>query len=193
MAVAAGKYTAARTRPTNLVRGTLVVEVEDIVWQRQLNAIRHFLLRNLHKELGEALCDGDRFPAYAPAPGSPAGRDGASIRQHRRNSRPRPRNALSTIEEEGNCVKITEQDVRRVADLANLALRDDEITRMAQDLDGILTHIDKLNELDTTGVEPMSQVIFDAGETATLREDRERPCLTNAEAVANAPVTSGGY
>jgi aspartyl-tRNA(Asn)/glutamyl-tRNA(Gln) amidotransferase subunit C len=90
-------------------------------------------------------------------------------------------------------VKITEQDVRRVADLANLALRDDEITRMAQDLDGILTHIDKLNELDTTGVEPMSQVIFEAGETATLREDRERPCLTNAEAVANAPVTSGGY
>jgi hypothetical protein len=31
------------------------VEVEDIVWQRQLNAIRHHLLRNLHKELGEVL------------------------------------------------------------------------------------------------------------------------------------------
>jgi len=53
--VAAGKYTAAKTRPTNLVRGTLVVEVEDIVWQRQLNTLRHFLLRNLHRELGEAL------------------------------------------------------------------------------------------------------------------------------------------
>ena len=90
-------------------------------------------------------------------------------------------------------MKITEQDVRRVADLANLALREDEITRMAQDLDGILGHIDKLNELDTTGVEPMAQVLFDAEETATLREDRERPCLSNAEAVANAPVTSGGY
>ena len=35
--------------------------------------------------------------------------------------------------------------------------------------------------------------LFDAEETATLREDRERPSLTNAEAVANAPVTSGGY
>ena len=53
--VAAGKKIAIRTRPTNLVRGTLVVEVEDMVWQRQLNALRHFLLRNLHKELGEAL------------------------------------------------------------------------------------------------------------------------------------------
>jgi aspartyl-tRNA(Asn)/glutamyl-tRNA(Gln) amidotransferase subunit C len=90
-------------------------------------------------------------------------------------------------------VKITEQEVRRVADLANLALREDEVARMAQDLDGILTHIDKLNELDTTTVEPMAQVLFDAEETATLREDRERPSLPNADAVANASVTSGGY
>lgn len=90
-------------------------------------------------------------------------------------------------------MKITEQEVRRVADLANLALRDDEVARMVQDLDGILTHIDKLNELDTSGVEPMAQVLFDAEETATLREDRERPSLTNGDAVGNAPVTSGGY
>ena len=55
------------------------------------------------------------------------------------------------------------------------------------------SHIDKLNELDTTNVEPMAQVLFDAEETATLREDRERPSLTNAEAVASAPVTGGGY
>ena len=88
-------------------------------------------------------------------------------------------------------MKITEQEVRRVADLANLALREDEVARMAQDLDGILSHIDKLNELDTTDVEPMAQVLFDAEETATLREDRERPSLSNAEAVGNAPVTSG--
>jgi aspartyl-tRNA(Asn)/glutamyl-tRNA(Gln) amidotransferase subunit C len=90
-------------------------------------------------------------------------------------------------------LKITEQEVRRVADLANLALRDDEVARMALDLDGILTHIGKLNELDTTNVEPMAQVLFDAEETATLREDQERATLTNAEAVGNAPVTSGGY
>lgn len=90
-------------------------------------------------------------------------------------------------------MKISEQDVRRVADLANLALREDEVARMAHDLDGILSHIEKLNELDTTNVEPMAQVLFDAEEIATLREDRERPSLTNAEAVANAPVTSGGY
>jgi len=90
-------------------------------------------------------------------------------------------------------VKITEQDVQRVADLANLALTAEEITRMTRDLDGILGHIDKLNELDTTNVHPMSQVLFEAGETATLRPDVEVPPLSNAEATANAHVSSGGY
>jgi aspartyl-tRNA(Asn)/glutamyl-tRNA(Gln) amidotransferase subunit C len=90
-------------------------------------------------------------------------------------------------------MKITEQDVRRVAELASLALREDEVARMARELDGILTYMDKLNELDTSNVEPMAQVLFDAGETATLREDWERAPLSNDEAVANAPLTSGGY
>jgi aspartyl-tRNA(Asn)/glutamyl-tRNA(Gln) amidotransferase subunit C len=91
-------------------------------------------------------------------------------------------------------VRITEQDVQRVADLANLALNEEEISRMARDLDGILSHIEKLNELDTTDVEPMAQVLFEAAsETATLRADVERAPLPNAEAVANAPVSGGGY
>lgn len=88
---------------------------------------------------------------------------------------------------------ITEQEIRRVAELANLALTEEEIARMAKDLSGILQHVDKLNELDTSNVEPMAQVLFDAEETATLREDRERPCLTNQEALANAPIAGAGY
>jgi aspartyl-tRNA(Asn)/glutamyl-tRNA(Gln) amidotransferase subunit C len=90
-------------------------------------------------------------------------------------------------------VKITEQEVRRVAELANLALTDDEIVRMTQDMDGILTHIDKLSELDTANVEPMAQVLYNSGETATLREDVERKPLGNADALANAPVSGQGY
>ena len=90
-------------------------------------------------------------------------------------------------------MKITDEEVRRVAELAALALRDDEVERMAKDLSSILSHIDKLNELDTTGVEPMAQVLFESGETATLREDRERPSLSNSEALANAPVSGNGY
>ena len=90
-------------------------------------------------------------------------------------------------------MRITEEEVRRVAELANLALTEEEIARMAQDLSGILVHVDKLNELDTSSVEPMSQVLYDADETATLREDRERPTLGNQEALANAPIAGAGY
>lgn len=90
-------------------------------------------------------------------------------------------------------MKITEKDVRYVADLANLKLADSEIQRLAKDLDDILTHMDALNELDTSHVEPMAQVLFEGEETATLREDRERPCLSNEAALANAPLAGGGY
>jgi aspartyl-tRNA(Asn)/glutamyl-tRNA(Gln) amidotransferase subunit C len=90
-------------------------------------------------------------------------------------------------------VRITEEEVRRVAELATLALTEDEIARMARDLSGVLTHVDKLNELDTTGVEPMTQVLFAAEENSTLRQDREKPSLSNADALANAPVAGGGY
>jgi aspartyl-tRNA(Asn)/glutamyl-tRNA(Gln) amidotransferase subunit C len=90
-------------------------------------------------------------------------------------------------------VKITESEVRYVADLANLELTEDEVGRMSRELDEILTHMETLKELDTSGVEPMAQVLYDAGETATLREDRERETLGNAAALANAPVSGAGY
>ena len=53
--VAAGKKIAEHTRAVALVRGALVVEVEDQIWQRQLNTLRVFLVRNLEKALGEPL------------------------------------------------------------------------------------------------------------------------------------------
>jgi aspartyl-tRNA(Asn)/glutamyl-tRNA(Gln) amidotransferase subunit C len=90
-------------------------------------------------------------------------------------------------------VKITEPEVRRVAELANLALTEEEIVRMTHDMDGILVYMDQLRELDTSNVEPMSQVLYDAEETATLRPDVERKPLGNADALANAPVSGQGY
>jgi aspartyl-tRNA(Asn)/glutamyl-tRNA(Gln) amidotransferase subunit C len=90
-------------------------------------------------------------------------------------------------------LKITIDEVRYVADLANLRLTEDETTRMARDMDEILTHIDKLNELDTSGVEPMAQVLYEAAEDATLRADVERPPLGQDRALANAPLAGQGY
>ena len=90
-------------------------------------------------------------------------------------------------------MKITAPEVRHVADLANLSLTDAEIARMSADLDEILTHIDKLNELDVSGIEPMAQVLYEAAETATLREDSERPTLACETALANAPQSGAGH
>lgn len=80
-----------------------------------------------------------------------------------------------------------------MADLANLRLTPEEIGRMVHDLDEILSHMDRLNEVDTTGVEPMAQVLYDAEETATLRADAERAPLSNQDALANAAVSGQGY
>ena len=90
-------------------------------------------------------------------------------------------------------MRISEEEVKRVAELANLALSEHELARMAQDMSGILTYIDKLNELDTSNVAPMAQVLFEQEETATLRADEERAPLSNADAVANAPLSGLGY
>jgi aspartyl-tRNA(Asn)/glutamyl-tRNA(Gln) amidotransferase subunit C len=90
-------------------------------------------------------------------------------------------------------VKITEKEVRYVAGLANLTLTDTETAKLQADLDGILQHMDRLNEVDTTGIEPMSQVLFEAGETATLRADLPVPPLDNQAALANAPQPGAGY
>lgn len=90
-------------------------------------------------------------------------------------------------------MKLTEERVRYVAGLANLALTEAEIHDYTHDLSQILTHIDKLNELNTDGIEPMAQVLYAAEETATLRDDEPQATLLNSEAVANAPVSGQGY
>lgn len=90
-------------------------------------------------------------------------------------------------------MKITEAEVRYVADLANLKLTEPEIARLARDMDEILTHMDALNELDTSTVEPMAQVLYQSEETATLRADDPRPTLGNEAALANAPLAGAGY
>jgi aspartyl-tRNA(Asn)/glutamyl-tRNA(Gln) amidotransferase subunit C len=90
-------------------------------------------------------------------------------------------------------LKLTDDEVRYVADLANLRLSEDEVHRMSHDLGQILTYIEELNELDTTEVAPMAQVLFDADETATLREDRPRTTLSNQQALENSALSGGGY
>lgn len=90
-------------------------------------------------------------------------------------------------------MKITEEQVRYVAALSNLQLSAEEVAHLRTDLDGILEHIDRLNEIDTSGVEPMTQVLYEADDTATLRADSPLAPLGNAAAMANAPQPGAGY
>ena len=90
-------------------------------------------------------------------------------------------------------MRITEKDALYVAGLANLELQEGETTQLAADLDAILGYVEKLNELDTSGVEPMSQVLYDAPETLAWREDRERASFPQEKSLVNAPEQGAGH
>ena len=81
-------------------------------------------------------------------------------------------------------MKITIKEVEHVARLARLELTDEEKERMRAQLDSILTYIDKLNELDTSAVEPTSHVLPIMN---IFRDDEVRSSLSQEETLANAP------
>ncbi len=90
-------------------------------------------------------------------------------------------------------MKITEKEVRYVAELANLDLSDAEVHKFQADLDEILDHVERLNEVDTEGLEPMTQVLYAAGDNSSWRADMERTTLGTDVALANAPQAGDGY
>ena len=90
------------------------------------------------------------------------------------------------------------EEVRHVADLANLELTAEELPRMARDLNAILGHIAELNQLDTTEVPPMGQVAEVLGLTPaaagqTLRSDTIRPSVDRTQVMAEAPETDSRF
>ncbi len=90
-------------------------------------------------------------------------------------------------------MRISDAEVRYVAELANLKLSEPEVQKFRNDLDEILAHVDRLNEIDTQGVEPMAQVLYASADAATWRDDCERPPLGTETALANAPQSGAGY
>jgi aspartyl-tRNA(Asn)/glutamyl-tRNA(Gln) amidotransferase subunit C len=103
-------------------------------------------------------------------------------------------------------MQVTEKDVSYVADLANLELSADERAGMVRDLNSILAHIDSLNQLDTTNVEPMAQVSDRYGVDNSKRgsdrfayANREdvveglRKSLPQEVALENAPDADGTF
>lgn len=103
-------------------------------------------------------------------------------------------------------MKVTETDVRYVADLANLELTEEERAHMQRDLNSILTYMESLNELNTDRVTPMAQVSDRYGVDQSrqgsgrfnyaTREDIVeglRKSLPHDEALANAPEADENF
>jgi aspartyl-tRNA(Asn)/glutamyl-tRNA(Gln) amidotransferase subunit C len=105
-------------------------------------------------------------------------------------------------------MKITREDVLRVAELAHLELSEAEIDLFGRQLDSTLTYAEKLNELDTSVVEPMAQVLppgaedDDADDAETdavaapstpLREDTPVRCEIIDDVLAQAPDADTVY
>jgi len=92
-------------------------------------------------------------------------------------------------------VRVTVEDVERVAELAHLELAAEEKPRMVRDLNAILDYVAELNELDTTGVAPLAQVTeLEGGPGAGApRADALEPSLDRAAVMAQAPESDGRF
>src|SRR5512146_1217938 len=84
----------------------------------------------------------------------------------------------------GKIVEITRQEVEKVARLARLEITPAENEAFAKQLSQILTHVEKLKQYDTKGIEPTATVL---GQVNVFREDVVRPSLPVDKALSNAP------
>jgi len=82
------------------------------------------------------------------------------------------------------------EEVRRIAALARLELTPDEERLFAGQLSAVLDYVKQLEELDVSGVEPMTHALA-SGDQAPLREDEVEQGLPPQKALANAPAREG--
>ena len=85
---------------------------------------------------------------------------------------------------------LSHDDVRKVAKLARLAVDEAQIPRLATQLESILGYVAKINEVDTSGVEPMAHALPVHN---VLREDVVEPPLGLDKVLQNAPAVDGPF
>lgn len=83
---------------------------------------------------------------------------------------------------------LSADDVRAIADLARLELSEADVARYQRQLSDILDYFQKLEELDTSHIDPTSSVL---PLTNVMRADEARPALSVEDALANAPDSDG--
>jgi len=87
-------------------------------------------------------------------------------------------------------MEITQKEVEHVAKLARLDIGEDEKGTFARQLSAVLTYMDQLKEVETSGVEPTTTVLPAVN---VFRDDVVRPSLPREQALANAPEQSEGF
>lgn len=85
---------------------------------------------------------------------------------------------------------ISTDDVKHVAKLARLELTEDQINKYSKQLGDILKYVEQMNEVDTTGIEPMPHAIPVYN---VMREDVVKYEQTKEEMMANAPYEEDGF
>jgi len=85
---------------------------------------------------------------------------------------------------------VTKKDVEKIAELAQLKFSEDELESFTPQMNEILAYMDKLNELDTENVEPLSHPVE---QTNVFREDELKPSISTEEALKNAPAKDEHY
>lgn len=85
---------------------------------------------------------------------------------------------------------ISREEVEHVARLARLRFEEDEIERLQGELSRIIDYVNQLRELDLAGVPTTAHAV---NVSNVFRPDEEQPCLSQAEALANAPAVERGH
>ena len=86
-------------------------------------------------------------------------------------------------------MKLTRDQVKHVAKLANLPLTGEEEEKYSEQLSKILEYVDQLDEVDTSSVEPTFNV---TGQSNVMREDETVVSLSQEDALSNAPQKKEG-
>ena len=87
-------------------------------------------------------------------------------------------------------MEITNKLIQDIAALAKLEFDEQSAKQMKADLEKIIGFVDKLNEIDTEGIEPL---IYLSGEANVLREDEVKAVISQVEALKNAPEKDSDY
>ena len=86
--------------------------------------------------------------------------------------------------------KISEQEVKKIAELSRLSLTNEELKKRTKDMNNILDYMDTLNEIDTENVEELYNV-HDMNNS--LREDSYESSLDKKDVLANSPNSNSDY